>query len=65
MVQEFGVASSQIYAWKKQLEEKGALVFSDWRRTESKSSDLEKLHAVIGRLTVERDFLTQALGRSK
>jgi transposase-like protein len=65
MVQEFGVASNQICVWRKRLEEKGALVFSDWRRAENKGIELEKLHAIIGRLTVERDFLMQALNRSK
>jgi len=65
MVQEFGVASNQICAWKKRLEENGALIFSDGRRAGNKGIELEKLHAIIGRLTVERDVLMQALDRSK
>jgi transposase-like protein len=65
MTQEFGVASNQIYAWKKHLEDKGATIFSDIRRTEHKENELEKLHAVIGRLTIERDLLVRALDRSK
>lgn len=63
MVQRFGVASNQVYAWKKYLENNGAIVFSDKRRVVSKKNELEKLHAVIGRLTVERDFLLQSLDR--
>jgi transposase-like protein len=65
MVQEFGVASNQICFWKKRIEENGARIFSDLRNAENKGSELEKLHAIIGRLTVERDFLMQALNRSK
>ena len=64
MVQEFGVVSSQIYAWKKQLEEKGASVFSDKRQIENKEGETERLYATIGRLTIERDVLVQALNRS-
>ena len=65
MVQEFGVASNQIYAWKKRLEENGARVFSDLRSAANKGNEFEKLHAIIGRLTAERDFLIQATNRSK
>lgn len=65
MVQEFGVASNQICVWRKRLEENGAIVFADARRLVNKENELKKLHAFIGRLTVERDFLIQTLGRLK
>lgn len=61
MIQEFGVAASQIYAWKKQLEENGFKVFADKRSAQSKTSDLEKLYATIGRLTIERDLFVNKL----
>ena len=63
LIQEFGVASSQIYAWKKQLEEHGAEVFGDKRKTDDKETEIEKLHSVIGKLTVENNFLSKVLGR--
>jgi transposase len=59
---EFGVASSQIYAWKKELVEKGELTFAD-KREASQKSEIDKLHRVIGQLTVERDFLSRVLDR--
>lgn len=61
--QKFGVVSSQIYAWKKQLEENGADVFARKNKAKEHASDVEKLHATIGRLTVERDFLSGVLKR--
>jgi len=62
---EFGVASSQLYNWKTELLERGAEVFSDKRRETAPSDEVEKLHAAIGRLKVENDFLSKVLGRSQ
>lgn len=61
--QEFGVASCQIYAWKKQLEDNGAEVFGDKRKNDGSDKEIEKLHSVIGKLTVENNFLSKVLGR--
>lgn len=61
---EFGVASSQLYNWKTELFERGAEIFSDRRRESAPSDEIEKLHAAIGRLKVENDFLSRVLGRS-
>lgn len=61
--QEFGVAPSQIYTWKKQLEEHGSEVFADKRKADGKETEIEKLHSVIGKLTVENNFLSKVLGR--
>lgn len=66
LCQEYGVASSQIFKWKKDLIEHGADVFKNG--TCDKSSEavqLEKLHATIGRLKVENDFLAKFAGRSQ
>lgn len=65
MVQEFGVAANQISAWKKQLEDNGAVIFSDKRLIENKESEMEKLYATIGRLVVERNCLAQSVGQLK
>ena len=65
MSQEFGVASSQIYSWKKHLEDNGAKVFSDKRSVDNKDDETARLYAAIGRLTIERDLLMSRLDRSK
>jgi transposase-like protein len=62
---EFGVAASQIYTWKKKLEENGKQVFADKRHTENKKEEVDKLHKIIGKLVLERDFLVDVLDRSK
>lgn len=59
---EFGVASSQIYAWKKQLEE-GAQTIFDSKCKNSTQDEIDKLHRVIGKITAERDFLERVLKR--
>lgn len=63
--QMFGVVASQIYSWKKQLEDKGASIFADKRKKEQQKENVDKLHRIIGQLTVERDFLSRVLDRSK
>lgn len=61
LCQEFALAASQIYAWKKQLEERGIEAFSNGKSAAKKSLDPEKFHAIIGRLVVERDSLLRSL----
>jgi len=63
LCQKFGVAASQIFAWKKLVEENGGLLFTDKRQSQNQEETVEKLHATIGKLTVERDFLAKALNR--
>ena len=60
---EFAVSSSQISTWKKQLESAGAQIFADKRNPKNQEESVEKLHAKIGKLTVQIDFLAKALGR--
>ena len=62
IVSKYQVASSVLHRWKKQLLEKGPEIFASCLASSKKSSDeveLEKLHATIGRLKVENDFLQQ------
>ena len=61
LCQEFGVAASQIHAWKKHFEEHAPQVFADKRRSENHEETVEKLHAIIGKLKVENDFFAKAL----
>ena len=63
MCQEFSVSSSQIYAWKKQLEEQGTKIFADKRQAENQKDEIDKLHRIIGKITAERDFLSRVLDR--
>ena len=56
---------TQIAAWKREAIEKLAKVFDD-KGTEvqaNRDAEITKLHAKIGQLVVERDFLAKAFDR--
>jgi transposase len=63
IVSTYQVAESLVHRWRKQLLDQGNEIFTkDLRGQEEKASlDVEKLHAKIGKLTLERDFLEDAL----
>ena len=65
LVAKHGVHQTLINGWKKQATEGLAGVFSG--RAEAaetgRAVEVEKLHAKIGQLLVERDFLAKASGR--
>jgi hypothetical protein len=48
--------------WKKQLLERAEEVFSKDRKADT-GPDIEEVHAKIGQLAMENDFLSHALGR--
>lgn len=56
LCQEYSVAASQIFAWKKQLEEGCTKVFEDNQKDNHKE-EIDRLHKVIGQIAAERDFL--------
>ena len=64
LAEQFDVHPNQITAWKDQLLASAADVFE---RGNAKSSsaeiDIKSLHAKIGELVLENDFLQRALGK--
>jgi transposase len=66
IVSKYQVAESLVHRWKKQLIECGGDIFESKKEGPPVASeDIEKLHAKIGKLTLERDFLEQALLKNR
>jgi transposase-like protein len=62
--QQYGVHVKQISAWKQQLLEQVSEVFeSSTDKKRDFEAEVKELHAKIGELTMERDFLSDKLGR--
>ena len=59
------VHPTQIAAWKREAVEKLAQVFDEkgLDREKSRDGEIVRLHAKIGQLVVEQDFLSKAFGR--
>jgi transposase len=64
--QQFDVHTKQIKQWKDQLLEGATGVFGDEAEAESAgpTGGVKALHAKIGELTLENDFLSGALGKA-
>jgi transposase len=62
---EHGIHQTQIATWKRQATEGIAEVFSSKKAGKEKGHEhtVQALHAKIGQLLVEKDFLQKAFGR--
>jgi len=65
LAQQFDVHPNQITQWRDQLLEGASGVFgADAKAEPATAVDVKTLHAKIGELTLENDFLAGALGRA-
>ena len=62
LCEEFELHPNQISEWKRQLLDRAPEVFDGGVRVEP--VDLAPLHAKIGQLALEKDFLESALGKA-
>jgi len=66
LAEQFGIHPNQIQTWKKQLTQGAENVFEKGRpAAKDQGSEIKNLHAKIGELSMEKDFLSKALGRDQ
>ena len=68
LAEHFDVHPNQIQDWKKKLVANAETLFGNGGSSagaENAERKTQKLHAMIGQLTMEKDFLSKALGRAR
>lgn len=64
LASQYNLHTTQVTQWKNELIQNAAELFaSKADKNKDNTEDVDKLHAKIGQLTMENDFLAKVLGR--